>query len=89
MTHAFITNRHADSIFVVETEKKVAFTWSTFVDKATLDDFKSHVFEYSPKYDHDEHLEIFLYNGHPRPARLRSDEDLRKDNLHDHAGHIS
>ncbi|KAF9307968.1 hypothetical protein BG003_011803, partial [Podila horticola] len=58
---------------VVKPEKKVAFTWSTFVDEATLDDFKSYIFEYYPQYAHDEYLEIFLYNGHPKPERTFKD----------------
>ncbi|KAG0242680.1 hypothetical protein BG011_003271, partial [Mortierella polycephala] len=63
---------------IVKPEKKVTFTWSTFVNEATLDDFKSSIFDYYPQYDHDEYLEIFVYRGHPKRERLRSDEDLRK-----------
>ncbi|KAG0027221.1 hypothetical protein BGZ81_005785 [Podila clonocystis] len=63
---------------IVKPEKKVAFTWSTFVDRTTMDDFKSYIFEYYPQYAHDEYLEIFVYNGHPKPERIRNDEDLRK-----------
>ncbi|KAF9322726.1 hypothetical protein BG006_002104, partial [Podila minutissima] len=63
---------------VVKPEKKVAFTWSTFVDVATLDDFRCYIFEYYPQYAHDEYLEIFVYNGHPKPERVSSDGDLCK-----------
>jgi hypothetical protein len=86
MTRPLVTNRHTDSIFynmiglsvVVKPEKKAAFTWSTFLDEATMVDFKRYVFEYYPQYAHDEYLEIFVYNGHPKPERVSSDEDLRK-----------
>jgi hypothetical protein len=86
MMRRFNTNRNPDYFFynmialsvVVKPEKKVAFTWSTFVDKATLDDFKRYVFQYYPQYAHDEYLEIFVYNGHPKPERICTDEDLRK-----------
>lgn len=84
--HSFITNRHSDSIFynmialsfVVKPEKEVAFTWSTFVDKATLDGLRKRIFQYYPWYAHGEYLEIFLYNGDPNPERIRSDEHLCK-----------
>ncbi|KAF8938614.1 hypothetical protein EDD21DRAFT_411474 [Dissophora ornata] len=63
---------------IVKPEKKVTFTWSTIVNEATLDNFKSYLFDYYPQYAHDEYLEIFLYSGQPKPERFRSDEDLRK-----------
>lgn len=44
-------------LIVVRPEKKMAFTWSTIVDKVTLNDFKSYVFEYYPQYAHDKYLE--------------------------------
>ena len=64
---------------VVKPEKGVAFTWSTFVDKATLDDFKTHIFKCYPQYARDEYLEIFVYTRHPKsPECIVSDEDLCK-----------
>ncbi|KAG0196577.1 hypothetical protein BGX28_009963 [Mortierella sp. GBA30] len=63
---------------IVKPEKKVAFSWSTIVNEATLDDFRSNIFPLYPQYTHDEYLEIFVYNGQPKPEPLRNNEDLRK-----------
>ncbi|KAG0330642.1 hypothetical protein BG000_011618 [Podila horticola] len=63
---------------VVKPEKKVAFTWSTFVDKATLDDLRKRIFDLYPQYADDEYLEIFFYNGQPIPERICDSDDLRK-----------
>jgi len=54
------------------------FYWSTIVEEATLDDFKSHIFPLYPQYAHDESLEIFIYSGQPKPESIRNDGDLRK-----------
>ncbi|KAF9287535.1 hypothetical protein BGZ68_001691 [Mortierella alpina] len=63
---------------VVKPEKKVAFSWCGIVDTATLDDLKKNIFDLYPQYAHDDYLEIFVYNGQPKPELIRDDEDLRK-----------
>ncbi|KAF9921611.1 hypothetical protein BGZ67_000357, partial [Mortierella alpina] len=63
---------------VVKPEKKVAFSWCGIVDTATLDDLKKNIFDLYPQYAHDDYLEIFVYNGQPKPELIRDNEDLRK-----------
>ncbi|KAF9922559.1 hypothetical protein BGZ67_010386 [Mortierella alpina] len=63
---------------VVKPEKKVAFSWCGIVDTATLDDLKKIIFDLYPQYAHDDYLEIYVYNGQPKPELIRDDEDLRK-----------
>ncbi|KAF8932529.1 hypothetical protein BGZ47_011345 [Haplosporangium gracile] len=63
---------------VVKPEKKVAFSWSAMMETATLDDLKKNVFDLYPQYAHDDYLQIFVYNGQPKPELVRDDEDLRK-----------
>lgn len=63
---------------IVKPEKKVASTWSTFVDMATLDDSRKRIFDLYPQYADDEYLGIFFYNGQPIPERIFDDDDLRK-----------
>ncbi|KAF9948535.1 hypothetical protein BGZ70_002179 [Mortierella alpina] len=45
---------------------------------ATLDDLKKNIFDLDPQYAHDDYLEIFVYNGQPKPELIRDNEDLRK-----------
>ncbi|KAF9923540.1 hypothetical protein BGZ67_009769 [Mortierella alpina] len=59
-------------------EKKVAFSWCGIVDTATLDDLKKNIFDLYPQYAHDDYLEIFVYNGQPKPELIRDNEDIRK-----------
>ncbi|KAF9285636.1 hypothetical protein BGZ68_003681 [Mortierella alpina] len=63
---------------VVKPEKKVAFSWCGIVDTATLDDLKKNIFDLHPQYAHDAYLEIFVYNGQPKPELIRDNEDLCK-----------
>ncbi|KAF9536462.1 hypothetical protein EC957_010882 [Mortierella hygrophila] len=63
---------------VVKPEKKVAFSWSAMVETATLDDLKKNIFVLYPQYAHDEYLEVFVYNGQPKPEPVRDNDDLRK-----------
>ncbi|KAI8594762.1 hypothetical protein EDD21DRAFT_392969 [Dissophora ornata] len=57
---------------IVKPEKKVVLTWSTSVNEATLD-LKKQLFELYPQYAHDDYLEVFLYNGQPKPERISDD----------------
>ncbi|KAF8925304.1 hypothetical protein BGZ47_003379 [Haplosporangium gracile] len=63
---------------IVKPEKKVAFTWPAIVETATLDNLRKNIFNEYPQYALDEYLEIFVYNGQAKPARIVDNEDLRK-----------
>ncbi|KAF9898256.1 hypothetical protein EC991_000410, partial [Linnemannia zychae] len=63
---------------IVKPEKRVVFTWSTVVETATLNDLRKEISELYPQYAHDEYLQIFLYSGHPKPERIRDEDDLRR-----------
>ncbi|GJJ75604.1 hypothetical protein EMPS_07962 [Entomortierella parvispora] len=63
--------------FTVKPEKKVAFTWSTIVDEAILDDLKSKIIAEYPQYAQG-NLEIFVYSGQSKPESIRHDSDLRR-----------
>ncbi|KAG0262392.1 hypothetical protein BG011_010189 [Mortierella polycephala] len=62
---------------IVKPESKVAFTWSTMVDTATLDCLKKRLFHKYPQYAHDNYLEIYVYTGQPKPELICDNEDLR------------
>ncbi|KAF9182559.1 hypothetical protein BGZ51_004679 [Haplosporangium sp. Z 767] len=62
---------------VVKPERGVAFTWSTVVETATLNDLKNKLFAQYPRYAHDSYLEIFVYTIRPKPRRIHDNEDLR------------
>ncbi|KAK3807515.1 MAG: hypothetical protein JOS17DRAFT_571093 [Linnemannia elongata] len=60
-------------------ERKFAFSWSTEIDTATLDDLKRHLYKYDDHYANDDYLEIYLCNnGHARAEAIIDDECLRK-----------
>ncbi|KAF9901744.1 hypothetical protein EC991_005753 [Linnemannia zychae] len=73
---------HADSFLtfgiIIKPEKRVAFSWSAIVEKATLDSLKKNIFVLYPQYAHDDYLEIFFHNGQPKPELIRDNEGLRK-----------
>ncbi|KAK3807519.1 MAG: hypothetical protein JOS17DRAFT_571152 [Linnemannia elongata] len=48
------------------------------VAEATLDDLKKPIFDLYPQYNHNEYLEIYVYNGQSKPELVRDNADLRK-----------
>ncbi|KAF8936567.1 hypothetical protein BGZ47_009441 [Haplosporangium gracile] len=75
---AEVTSSFINIGIIVKPEKRVVFTWSTVVETATLDDLRKEISELYPQYAHDEYLQIFLYSEHPKPERIRDDDDLRR-----------
>ncbi|KAF9090644.1 hypothetical protein BGX29_011353 [Mortierella sp. GBA35] len=75
--HADVQDSNFSFGIVVKPEKKISFSWIGVVETATLGKLKGRIFEYYPQYAHDDYLEVFFYNGQPKPACIRSDEDLR------------
>ncbi|KAF9306578.1 hypothetical protein BG003_000990, partial [Podila horticola] len=73
-----LSPRPSDLGIIIRPEKKVAFTWSAFIDTATLDDLRKHLFDLYPQYAEDEYLEIYVYSGQPMPERICDNGDLRK-----------
>ncbi|KAG0061975.1 hypothetical protein BGZ89_011018 [Linnemannia elongata] len=60
-------------------ERKFAFTWSTEIETATLDDLKKQLYEYDSHYANDDYLKIYLCNnGHANAEAIIDDECLRK-----------
>ncbi|KAF8930425.1 hypothetical protein BGZ47_000551, partial [Haplosporangium gracile] len=59
--------------------RKFAFSWSTDIDTATLDDLKRQLYEYDSHYANDDYLKIYLCNnGHDKAEAIIDDECLRK-----------
>ncbi|KAF9189606.1 hypothetical protein BGZ51_009425 [Haplosporangium sp. Z 767] len=77
-TYIIVERPLAELGIIIKPEKKVAFTWLAIVETATLDDLKKNIFIEYPHYAHDKYLEIFVYNGQAKPARIGDDEDLRE-----------
>ncbi|KAF9560940.1 hypothetical protein EC968_005945 [Mortierella alpina] len=60
-------------------ERKFAFSWSTEIETATLDDLKRHLYKYDSHYANDEYLEMYLCNnGHAKAEAVIDDDCLRK-----------
>ena len=74
----FLVQKTIELGIIVKPDKRVKFTWPAIVETATLDDLRKNIFNEFPQYAHDEYLEIFVYNGLAKPARIWDDEDLRK-----------
>ncbi|KAI8606064.1 hypothetical protein EDD21DRAFT_349408 [Dissophora ornata] len=63
---------------IVHPEKNVSFSWTALLETVTLAGLRGHIFRMYPQYDHDDHLEISVYNGQPKPELICDDEELRK-----------
>ena len=74
----FLLQKTIELGIIVKPDKRVKFTWPAIVETATLDDLRKNIFNEYPQYAHDEYLEIFVYDGQAKPARISDDEDLRK-----------
>ncbi|GJJ73299.1 hypothetical protein EMPS_05657 [Entomortierella parvispora] len=76
-----VSDMHDTSIsigVIVKPEKKVAFTWSTIVEDATLDELRRKLVVLYPQYAKDDYIELFFYSGLLKPETISSDEDLRR-----------
>jgi len=61
----------------VKPDKKVACTWTTTIDTATVDEMKKVLFEEFPQYSHDDFAEVFVYTGFSKPDHVHDDQHLR------------
>ncbi|KAK3804974.1 MAG: hypothetical protein JOS17DRAFT_769047, partial [Linnemannia elongata] len=60
-------------------QKSFAFSWSTEINTATLDDLKKHLYRYDDQYSEDDHLNIYLCNnGYNNAECIIDDECLRR-----------